>query len=340
MTPIAHAERLAAHFDVAAPARARRASAADVASHRRSAQMKAMLQPQQDHLGRGLSMARAATARPGTLFITGASSGIGRALAFEYAKGGARVALAARRAERARDHPRGRAPQRGAPGSCIPLDVTDATAVREAVERADRELGRPRHGHRERRFRRACSTRRESQWSDIAPDDPHERGRRDGHVARRRSHHDGAVGSGHLVGISSLAGRRALPESAAYCASKAALSVFLESLRIDLARAGIRVTDVQPGFVETPAIAHGQHPTPFVVACGESGACHRAAGSSGGPRIVAFPWPLALLTGLGRRLPGPQLRAHRTGLVERARQRFSASFVSLTSLNYCTNVRA
>ena len=87
------------------------------------------------------------------------------------------------------------------------------------------------------------------QWSDIAP--------------MIRTNVDGAMAtllaavpimmarsSGHLVGISSLAGRRALPESAAYCATKAALSAFLESLRIDLHRAGIRVTDVQPGFVD------------------------------------------------------------------------------------------
>jgi NADP-dependent 3-hydroxy acid dehydrogenase YdfG len=112
-----------------------------------------------------------------------------------------------------------------------------------------------------------------------------------------------AHGSGHLVGISSLAGRRGLPESAAYCASKAAVSVFLESLRIDLAHAGIRVTDVQPGFVATDAIAHGKHPTPFVWPV-EKAARVIARRLERAPRIVAFPWPLALLTGLGQWLPG------------------------------------
>jgi short-subunit dehydrogenase len=111
-----------------------------------------------------------------------------------------------------------------------------------------------------------------------------------------------ARSAGHLVGISSLAGRRALPESAAYCASKAALSVFLESLRIDLAGAGIRVTDVQPGFVATPAGAHGKHPTPFVWPV-EKAARVIAQRLERAPRIVAFPWPLVLATGLGRRLP-------------------------------------
>lgn len=240
-------------------------------------------------------------ARPGTLLITGASSGIGRALAFEYAKGGARVALAARRADELEITLEG-VRRRGGSGICIPLDVTDATAVREAVERADRDLagldmvvanagfGALQHASR-------------TQWSDIGP--------------MIRTNVDGAMATllaavpimmarsaGHLVGISSLAGRRALPESAAYCASKAALAVFLESLRIDLARAGVRVTDVQPGFVDTPALAHGQHATPFVWPV-EKAARVIARRLEGGPRIVAFPWPLALLTGLGRRLPGP-----------------------------------
>jgi short-subunit dehydrogenase len=112
-----------------------------------------------------------------------------------------------------------------------------------------------------------------------------------------------ARSAGHLVAISSLAGRRALPESAAYCASKAALSVFLESLRIDLAGAGIRVTDVQPGFVATEAVAQGNRPRPFEWPA-EKAARVIARRLERAPRIVAFPWPLVLATGLGRRLPG------------------------------------
>jgi NADP-dependent 3-hydroxy acid dehydrogenase YdfG len=239
-------------------------------------------------------------ARPGTLFITGASSGIGRALALEYARGGAKVALAARRADELEVTLAG-VRRTGGAGLCIPLDVTDATAVREAVERADRDLGGldmviANAGFGE--LRHASRT----QWSDIAP--------------MIRTNVDGAMATllaavpimmarsaGHLVGISSLAGRRALPESASYCASKAALSVFLESLRIDLAHAGIRVTDVQPGFVGTTAASHGRHPRPFLWPA-DKAARVIARRLEGAPRIVAFPWPLVLLTGLGRRLPG------------------------------------
>jgi NADP-dependent 3-hydroxy acid dehydrogenase YdfG len=226
--------------------------------------------------------------RPSTLVITGASSGIGRALAFEYAAGGARVALAARRAEQLEITLHG-VRQRG-----------DTAAVREAVERADRELGGLDMVIANAGFGGQQHASR-VQWSDISP--------------MIRTNVDGAMAtllaavpimmarsSGHLVGISSLAGRRALPESAAYCASKAALSAFLESLRIDLHRAGIRVTDVQPGFVATAITANAKHPTPLLWPA-DRAARFIARRLERSPPIVAFPWPLALLTALGRRIP-------------------------------------
>src|SRR5262249_19713309 len=74
-----------------------------------------------------------------------------------------------------------------------------------------------------------------------------------------------ARGSGHLVGISSLAGTRGLPTSSVYSASKAALSTFLEGLRVDLAGSGIGVTDVRPGFIATAATANAKHPMPLLM---------------------------------------------------------------------------
>ena len=59
-------------------------------------------------------------------------------------------------------------------------------------------------------------------------------------------------GSGQLVAISSLAAYRGLPKSAAYCASKAGLSCFFESLRVDLMNSGVAVTIIHPGFIKTP----------------------------------------------------------------------------------------
>src|SRR5580693_2364576 len=79
-------------------------------------------------------------ARPETVLITGASSGIGRALAYEYAAGGAKIGLAARRAHEREITLEG-VRQRGGSGIVLPLDVTDTAAVKVAVEQADRELG-------------------------------------------------------------------------------------------------------------------------------------------------------------------------------------------------------
>jgi NAD(P)-dependent dehydrogenase (short-subunit alcohol dehydrogenase family) len=104
------------------------------------------------------------------------------------------------------------------------------------------------------------------------------------------------------VGISSLAGRRALPQMAAYSATKAALSAFLESLRLDLAPAGIRVSDVQPGFVHTPATANAPNPMPFLWPV-DKAARVIVRRLERAPAIVSFPWPLVMLTALARILP-------------------------------------
>jgi short-subunit dehydrogenase len=107
---------------------------------------------------------------------------------------------------------------------------------------------------------------------------------------------------GHLVGVSSLAGRRALPGSADYSASKAALAVFMEGLRIDLSQAGLFVTDVQPGFVETPMTAENDFPMPFLWSASRA-ARYVADRLERAPRMVAFPLPLRLLTRLSQLLP-------------------------------------
>src|SRR5262249_44906848 len=69
--------------------------------------------------------------------------------------------------------------------------------------------------------------------------------------------------NGHIVGISSLAALRGLPNAAAYCASKAGLNAMLESLRIGLRRYNVSVTTICPGFVKTPMTAANRNPMPF-----------------------------------------------------------------------------
>jgi NADP-dependent 3-hydroxy acid dehydrogenase YdfG len=242
----------------------------------------------------------AATRTARTVLVTGASSGIGEALAIEYGSRGAHVALLARREdELARVAAVVEA--RGGRATTIAVDVSDPDAVFAAVKRAESALGSldmvianagvGSSGHASR-----------LQWADVARTvDVNVRGAMATLVAAipimlAQQH-------GHLVGVTSLAGKRALPESGAYSASKAALSTFLETLRIDLAPAGIRVTDVQPGFVATPINAHTKHSMPLLWQV-DKAARVIADRLARAPRVVSFPWPLVLVTSFFRGFPG------------------------------------
>jgi NADP-dependent 3-hydroxy acid dehydrogenase YdfG len=244
-------------------------------------------------------MRRGTAARPSTLLITGASSGIGRALALEYARGGTKLAVCARR-EAELEETASEARKLGGSALCIPLDVRDVDAVHEAVKRADRELGSldmviANAGRGDTKIATRLA------WDDVGPLlDVNVRGAMATLVAAIPVMV--AQKQGQLVGVSSLAGIRGLPTSAAYSASKAALSTFLESLRIDLAPAGVRVTDVMPGFVATPINANATHPRPFMWPV-EKAAAHVARRLESAPPVVAFPWPLVLATRFGRLLP-------------------------------------
>jgi short-subunit dehydrogenase len=113
-----------------------------------------------------------------------------------------------------------------------------------------------------------------------------------GMVARRQ---------GHLVGISSVAKYRGLPNTAAYCASKAFVSVFLESLRIDLHHAGVSVTEVRPGYVDTPLI-ESLKTKPFLVDANDA-AKTIATAIARKRKILVFPLPIAAAGRLLERMP-------------------------------------
>jgi NADP-dependent 3-hydroxy acid dehydrogenase YdfG len=236
---------------------------------------------------------------PRTVLITGASSGIGRALALEYAARGARLALAARRADEL-ERTLALAREKGGDGVVLPLDVTDVAAVNDAVARAARDLGSLDLVIANAGFGGQTPAATLT-WEQVGP--------------MLRTNIEGAMAtlvaavpilvaqkSGQLVGISSLAGKRGLPQAATYSATKAALSAFLEGLRLDLAPVGIRVTDVQPGFVHTPGTANAKNPMPFVWPV-EKAARVIARRLERAPAIISFPWPLVLLTSFGRILP-------------------------------------
>jgi len=238
-------------------------------------------------------------AAPKTVLITGASSGIGRELALEYARRGSHVMAVARR-EKELDQLVSDITAAGGRGSRLVCDVADAQAAHDVVAKAAEELGSldmvianagvggAQHASR---------TKLEDITKSLAVN-----------VTGAMATLVGAIPimlhqkSGHLVGVTSLAGRRVLPSGAIYSAGKAALSVFLEGLRIDLTEAGLRVTDVQPGFVDTPMTQANKHPQPFKWEAPKA-ARYIADQLESAPRIVAFPFPLTFLSRLGQILP-------------------------------------
>ena len=234
-----------------------------------------------------------------TAFVTGASSGIGMALAKRLAHAGVEVALAARREGLLHELGREISTARGKT-RVYGLDVGDPQATIATLQRADDEMqgidlvvanagvGRARSGG-------------ELSWEDCAdvlsvnvagavatlvaliPR----------MVARRR---------GHLVGVSSLAQYRGQPSNAAYSASKAFLSTFLESLRIDLRTTGVSVTDVRPGFVRTPMTEGQRIRRPFLMQA-DAAAEVIVRGIGKKSPVMAFPWQLATLVRASRLLP-------------------------------------
>src|ERR1044072_3344398 len=185
------------------------------------------------------------------VLITGASSGIGRGLALELARRGARVGLLARRREILEEVVKGIAAAAGR-AIALPADVTQPEAVRAAVAELRRAFGRidllvANAGISINTFVPDLCEKAIADLINV-------------NVIGVVNSVSAVLGemvaqkSGHLVVNSSLAAYRGLPKSAAYCASKAAISSFFEALRIDLKGSGVDVTIIHPGFVRTQMI--------------------------------------------------------------------------------------
>ncbi len=107
---------------------------------------------------------------------------------------------------------------------------------------------------------------------------------------------------GHLVGVSSIAGFRGAPSAAAYSATKAALISYLESLRFSVRPFGVFVTDIRPGFVRTPMTDRNVVPMPFLMEVDRASQKIRRAIERKRKRF-AFPWQMAVLVHLIKASP-------------------------------------
>ncbi|WP_224249035.1 SDR family NAD(P)-dependent oxidoreductase [Hyalangium gracile] len=242
-----------------------------------------------------------AESRYGTALITGASSGLGRGLALWFAKRGARVFAAARR----REHLQALAEEaRAAGGNLEPLELdvsrTDETIAR--IQRIDADcgglelvvanagVGLPTDGKRFNweRVKQIIDVNVTGAAATLGAVLPRM-------VERQR---------GHLVGVSSLAGFRGLPQNAAYSGSKAFFTTFLESLRVDLQGTGVRVTCIQPGFVKSEMTAPNRHPMPFLLET-EDAVDRMARAITRGVPVFAFPWQTSALMKVVTAMPNP-----------------------------------
>ncbi len=223
------------------------------------------------------------------VMITGASSGLGRGMALEIAARGGQLGLLARREDLLKEIV---AETRNVKAVYATADVRDAKAVREAADRFRKELGP----------------------IDILIANAGI-GTADHAVSLTPEHAANVIGinvlgainsvaavlpemvernQGRLVAISSLAAYRGLAKSAAYCASKAALSAYFESLRIDLRRTGIGVTTIHPGFIKTDLTAGRHSKMPYLMEL-DVGVKKIVGAIEREKKIYTFPWQLATI---------------------------------------------
>lgn len=234
------------------------------------------------------------------VLITGASSGIGQALAVELGRRGARLGLTARRAEellRVADE----VARAGGEAMALPADVRDPAALKEAAERVRERWGRVDVliANAGMSTTTAGTQLNAGEAGDVISINvlgvvnsvaavlPH--------MLER--------GAGHLVAISSLASYRGMPKSGAYSASKAAVSTFFESLRVDLRKSRVDVTVIHPGFIRTPMTANRKKKLPFLLEPGDA-ACRIIKAVERRARTYAFPWQLASIVRVIKHIPG------------------------------------
>ncbi len=234
------------------------------------------------------------------VFLTGASSGIGEAIAIALAKKGATLGLLARRKELL-DKLKRECEKAGSTARVFACDVTNEDAVQAAVDEFIHEFE-----HIDVLIANAGIGGNNKETRSLQP------------LAVKKVidiNLLGAVnsvhavlpqmlkrGRGHLVAISSLAGFRGLPKSAAYSASKAAMTAFFESVRLDVKYSGIDVTIIQPGFIRTPLTAGREARMPFLMQLDDAVPLFIRAIEKK-KKFAAFPWQLATVVRLGKIMP-------------------------------------
>ncbi len=232
-----------------------------------------------------------------TAWVTGASTGIGRELVGQLAAAGVRVAATARSAS-VLDDMAGTSPNIIA----VPCDVTDRAAMSDAYDRISATFGRidlailnagvwdqsPSSRFDAERAAQTMAVNYLGLANAAAPLIAEM-------VARK---------GGHIALVSSVAGYRGLPLAAYYAPSKAAAISLAEVLQGELPRHGVKVSIINPGFVETPMTAANEFPMPYIIKADDA-ARRIIRGLEKGKFEIVFPWQMTAMMKFARLLPYP-----------------------------------
>ncbi|MGD9835175.1 MAG: SDR family oxidoreductase [Piscinibacter sp.] len=236
------------------------------------------------------------------VFITGASSGIGQALAARFRRAGYRLALVARREAEVRAWAKAQGCSEAEAG-VYAADVRDLAAIEAAgraciaaqgvpdvvIANAGISVGIDTEVFDDLEVMR--STYETNVIGVAATFHPFLR------AMRQR-------GSGTVVGIASVAGIRGLPGHGAYCSSKAAVISYCESLRGELRPSGVKVVTLLPGYIDTPLTRQNRYSMPFLLSAEEfAERAWRAIDAGTSYRVI--PWQMGVVAKLLRLLPNP-----------------------------------
>lgn len=231
------------------------------------------------------------------VFITGASSGLGRAIALRYAQHGAILGLVSRDASKLESL----ASELDSETICYALDVRDTLAMQQAAHDFITRFGAP-------DIVIASAGASCGNLTEFAEDISTFQNLMDINVVGMVKTFQPFIQAmrqektGTLAGIASVAGFRGLPGAGAYSASKAAVIAYLESLRVELLNTGISVMTVCPGYIETPMTAINPYPMPFILKSDQAAriivrAIHKRS------KFLTLPWQMALVGFFLRQMP-------------------------------------
>ncbi len=237
------------------------------------------------------------------IFITGASSGIGAALARHYAQQGAVLGLVARRRETL-EQLRDSLPDPGR-HRLYALDVNDHRALADAaadflrggavdivIANAGISHGTlTEHAEDIAVFAQILATNVTATVATFSP-----------FIAAMKAQAPEQARRCRLVGIGSVAGIRGLPGGGAYSASKAAVVRYCESLRVELRASGIRVVTIAPGYIDTPMTRGNRYAMPFLMPA-DRFAARAARAIAAGDSYRVIPWQMGVVAKLLRMLP-------------------------------------